>query len=56
MNHPGNKELAPLVTEKNALEYPLEHCLQWFDRVEEAWSNPSIADGRPYQCVRSCGK
>ena len=56
MNHPGNKELAPLVTENNALEYPLEHCLEWFDRVEQAWSKSSIADGRPYQCVSTCNQ
>jgi hypothetical protein len=56
MAHPGNQELAPMVTENNALEYPLEHCLQWFDAVEKAWSQNSIAEGRPYQCVNSCGK
>ncbi len=56
MNHPGNKELAPMVTENNALEYPLEHCLQWFDRVEQAWNNPGIAEGRPYQCVSTCNQ
>lgn len=56
MAHPGNKELAPMVTENNALEYPLEHCLQWFDRVEQAWNKASIADGRPYQCVSTCNQ
>jgi len=56
MAHPGNQELAPMVTENNALEYPLEHCLQWFDAVEKAWNQNSIAEGRPYQCVNSCGK
>lgn len=56
MTHPGNKELAPMVTENNALEYPLEHCLEWFDRVEQAWSKASIADGRPYQCVSTCNQ
>jgi sulfatase maturation enzyme AslB (radical SAM superfamily) len=56
MNHPGNKELAPMVTENNALQYPLEHCLEWFDRVEQAWSNTSIAEGRPYQCVSTCNQ
>ena len=56
MAHPGNQELAPMVQENNALEYPLEHCLQWFDAVEEAWAHDSIAQGRPYQCVNSCGK
>ena len=56
MNHPGNRELAPMVTENNALQYPLEHCLEWFETVEQAWSKSSIADGRPYQCVNTCGK
>ena len=56
MAHPGNKELAPMVAENNALEYPLEHCLQWFDRVEQAWRKASIADGRPYQCVSTCNQ
>lgn len=56
MSHPGNKELAPLVQENNALQYPLEHCLEWFESVEQAWGKPSIAEGRPYQCVSTCGK
>lgn len=56
MNHPGNQELAPMVQENNALQYPLEHCLEWFENVEQAWSKPSIAQGRPYQCVSTCGK
>ena len=56
MSHPGNRELAPMVQENNALQYPLEHCLAWFDAVEQAWSKSSIAEGRPYQCVNTCGK
>ena len=56
MSHPGNKELAPMVQENNALQYPLEHCLNWFESVEQAWSKSSIAEGRPYQCVSTCGK
>lgn len=56
MKHPGNKELAPMVQENNALEYSLEHCLEWFESVEQAWSRSSIAEGRPYQCVNTCGK
>lgn len=55
MQHPGNKELAPMVKENNALQYPLDHCLNWFDTVEAAWAAESIASGRPYQCVNSCG-
>ena len=51
MHHPGNQELAELVKENNALEYSLEHCLQWFEQVEKTWKKDSIAQGRTYQCV-----
>ena len=56
MHHPGNAELRELVRENNALEYPLEHCLAWFDQVESSWAQPSIASGRTYQCVASCNR
>lgn len=55
MKHPGNDQLLPLVKENNALEYDLEHCIQWFNSVEETWKKDSIADGRLYACVNSCG-
>jgi len=54
MHHPGNSQLLPLVAENNALEYDLEHCMVWFDSVEETWSKNSIAEGRLYGCVNSC--
>lgn len=56
MHHPGNAELKNLIWENNALEHPLEHCLQWFDRVEETWAKSSIRDGRTYQCIVTCNK
>lgn len=56
MNHPGNAELRNLVHENNALQYPLEHCLQWFERVEQTWQAASIAQGRTYQCVTTCNR
>jgi sulfatase maturation enzyme AslB (radical SAM superfamily) len=55
MTHPGNTQLLPLVKENNALEYDLEHCIEWFNGVEETWSKNSIAEGRLYGCVNSCG-
>ena len=56
MKHPGNDELAELIWENNALEHSLEHCMQWFDRVEQTWQQASIADGRLYQCVKTCNR
>jgi len=56
MKHPGNEQLVKMVQENNALEYNLEHCMQWFDQVEQSWAKPSIADGRLYACVNSCGQ
>ena len=56
MHHPGNNELKQLVKENNALEYPLEHCLNWFDSVEQSWSKSSIREGRTYQCITTCNK
>jgi MoaA/NifB/PqqE/SkfB family radical SAM enzyme len=56
MNHPGNQELATLVHQNNALEYPLAQCLEWFDRVEQTWQLNSIAEGRTFQCVKTCNK
>jgi hypothetical protein len=54
MHHPGNEQLTDIVKENNALHYPLEHCLSWFDAVEQSWQQDSIANGRLYACVNSC--
>jgi MoaA/NifB/PqqE/SkfB family radical SAM enzyme len=56
MKHPGNEQLAPMVQENNALEYDLEHCVKWFDRVEQSWAAESISAGRLYACVNSCAQ
>lgn len=56
MHHPGNQQLRDMVRENNALEYDLEHCLDWFEQVEQSWQRPSIAQGRLYQCVNTCNR
>lgn len=55
MSHPGNNELRPMIKNNNALKYSLDECIAWFDRVEESWDQPSIAEGRLYACVNACG-
>jgi MoaA/NifB/PqqE/SkfB family radical SAM enzyme len=56
MTHPGNDQLQPLLHQNNALVYDLEHCMNWFDQVEQTWAQDSIAAGRLYHCVSNCGK
>jgi MoaA/NifB/PqqE/SkfB family radical SAM enzyme len=56
MHHPGNKELAPMVQENNALQYDLAHCLDWFEAVEQSWQAASVAEGRTYQCIATCNR
>jgi hypothetical protein len=56
MTHPGNNQIEQIMKENNALEYGLEHCLEWFNQVENSWEHTSIKNGKLYQCVSTCGK
>jgi MoaA/NifB/PqqE/SkfB family radical SAM enzyme len=56
MFHRGNEVLKTLAKENNALEYGLNHAIEWFNSIEESWSKESIPAGRVYSCVETCAK
>ena len=50
-----NAQIAPLITANNALEYPLEQCVEWFARVKNSWDIDSYETGRLIACYDNCG-
>lgn len=50
-----NAQLAPLTHNNNALQYSLEECIAWFNRVEESWNKDSFENGRLVVCNDNCG-
>ena len=51
----ANAQLRPFISENNALEYGLEHCIRWFDKVRDSWSKKTIQDGHLIHCNVNCG-
>jgi sulfatase maturation enzyme AslB (radical SAM superfamily) len=51
----ANAQIAPLMRENNALEFPLDHCLKWFKSVEESWKKREHSEGRLFICDNVCG-
>jgi hypothetical protein len=51
----ANNQLKPLISENNALDYSLEHCITWFDQIKESWSKKSLEDGNLLHCNVNCG-
>lgn len=41
--------------ENNALEHPLEDCIEWFNHIVNTWKYPTVADGALLVCQSSCG-
>ena len=51
-----NRQIKPLL-EKNSLhDYDLETCMQWFSKVESAWTRDSYDNGALTTCDIMCGK
>ena len=52
----ANAQLIPLISKNNAVEHPLEECIEWFISVENAWKINSYEQGRLVICDDVCGK
>ena len=51
-----NNQIAPLVSENNALKFDLEHCIKWFSKVQQAWQQKEYTHGRLLICDDVCGR
>lgn len=51
----ANAQLIPLITKNNALEYPLQECIEWFKSIENAWKIQDYKHGRLVICDDNCG-
>ena len=56
MHHPGNTQIKNLLSKNNALEYGLEESVKWFNKVYESWQKPTVASGKPFICLQTCGR
>jgi MoaA/NifB/PqqE/SkfB family radical SAM enzyme len=52
----ANAQLIPLIVKNNALEYPLEDCINWFKSVEDTWKIDRYEKGRLVICDDICGQ
>jgi MoaA/NifB/PqqE/SkfB family radical SAM enzyme len=50
-----NAQLKPLIVKNNALKYPLNECIEWFESVEKSWKFDSYKEGRLIICDDNCG-
>ena len=51
----ANAQVAPLISNNNALEYSLEECINWFIKIEQSWQKQQYQDGRLVICDDCCG-
>lgn len=51
----ANAQFKDHIQRNNALEYPLEECIKWFDYVTSTWEIPTFEEGRLVICNNVCG-
>lgn len=52
----ANNQLIPMIKENNALMYPLDQCIKWFNEIEKSWQKENYKNGRLVICDDNCGK
>ena len=52
----ANGQLHHMIKKNNALEYPLNECIEWFSAVENTWNIKDFNQGRLIICNDVCGK
>lgn len=52
----ANAQLIPLIHKNNALQYPLQQCIEWFTAVENSWKILDYQQGRLLICDDNCGQ
>ena len=50
-----NHQMREFLKENNAIEYGIEHAIEWFNHVEASWSKSSVAEGKLAACNETCG-
>ena len=50
-----NFQIRDFLKENNAIEYGIEHAIEWFNHVEKSWNKPSVAEGNLSACNETCG-
>ena len=51
----ANEQLNALIFKNNALEHPLQECIEWFRSVEKTWTIDNYQSGRLVICDDNCG-
>jgi sulfatase maturation enzyme AslB (radical SAM superfamily) len=54
-HQPVNKQIQELLKPNNALERPLEQCIDWFNNIPPCWDKTTFEDGRLIVCDSACG-
>jgi len=54
-HQPVNAQIVELLKPNNALERPLQECIEWFNNIPACWNKKTYEDGRLIVCDVSCG-